>query len=398
MTDQPDQPRREKKSRGATNETHRRLRNKPAQHPVQKKQSKARPEPVQSAERPKPNSVESTAEDLVSGTETGGIESVRLNVFLQRHGVASRRKADELILTGAVRVNRKVVTTLGTKVLPTDSVSVNGRVVRNELPQATYLFHKPDLYLTTRKDGRSRNTIFDIQAVAKLPANVQPVGRLDFRSEGLLILTNDGDLAFALSHPRFHVEKTYAVLVSEQLMPSDLEKLRNGVDLADGFAKPLSVKTGGSEKLGGSRGQWLKIVVTEGRNRLVRRMLAAIGLKVVKLVRIGIGTIQLPENLQAGQVIPAPDHVLNQLELYKSRYVQNSTDGNTTILPQKKQKADSKPIGAGAAEKWKQEPKQKQSDSRPKKQRGAFNPTYAGKKQAESMELAKQRKKRKQQN
>jgi pseudouridine synthase len=338
-------------------------------------------------------------------------EALRLNVFLQRRGLASRRKADELILSGAVRVNRKVVTTLGVKVLPTDSVSVNGRVVRSEVPQATYLFNKPDLYLTTRKDSRSRNTIFDIQAISKLPGNVQPVGRLDFRSEGLLILTNDGDLAFALSHPKFHVEKTYAVLVSEQFTQTDLEKLRNGVDLPDGFAKPLSVKTGGSEKLGGSKGQWLKIVVTEGRNRLVRRMLAALGFKVVKLVRIGIGTIQLPESLQTGQIVVAPAHVLSQLELYKSRYISAETDGNTTILPPKKtdgrqgQNAHrNKPPARKPAEtrarsvSSKEGQGQGQTRKNQGQSRGNFNPTYAGKKQAESMELAKQRRKRKQRN
>jgi 23S rRNA pseudouridine2605 synthase len=318
-------------------------------------------------------------------------ETLRLNVYLQRRGVASRRKADELISAGLVRVNRKVVTALGSKVLPGDSVSVNGRVLRTEVPVVTYLLNKPDLTLTTRKDGRSRTTIFDLPSLAKIPHNVQPVGRLDFRSEGLLILTNDGDLALALSHPKYHVEKTYAVLVSEQFTPNDLEKLRNGVDLADGFAKPLAVKLGGTENLGGSRGQWLKVVVAEGRHRLVRRMLAAIGFKVVRLVRIGVGGIQLPDNLSTGQIAYPNDVVKGLLDQYKQRVIESPLRAEPPVpktvteaddfKPRKKKKSRFETLLSKA-----RAARKKQNDSKP----------YSVRKQSESMELAKQKRKRKQ--
>lgn len=347
-------------------------------------------------------------------------DAIRLNVFLQRHGIASRRKADAMILGGQVRINRKVVTTLGTRVQPGDRVSVNGRVLKAETPILTYLFNKPDLCLTTRKDSRRRSTIFDIPHLKRLPLNVQPVGRLDFRSEGLLILTNDGDLAYALSHPRFHVEKTYAVLVSELFTPDDLERLRNGVTLADGYAKPLSVKLGGTEALGGSRGQWLQVVVLEGRNRLVRRMLASIGFKVVRLVRIGIGQVQLPDQLPAGHFIPAEGHVKALLDKYRSK-VSACTDeppakegtpsspAPSTTQSDKKGRGSPNKNSSGRA--WNRTGKKQGSASkvkssrRPsasgiKKRSEAHQPleTYARKKEAESMELAKQARLRKKRN
>jgi 23S rRNA pseudouridine2605 synthase len=320
-------------------------------------------------------------------------EAMRLNVYLQRRGVASRRKADELIQAGLVRVNRKVVTTLGSKVKPGDSVSVGGRVIRRDVPVVTYLFNKPDLTLTTRKDGRSRRTIFDLPALSRLPQNVQPVGRLDFRSEGLLILTNDGELALSMAHPKYHVEKTYAVLVSEQFSATDLERLRNGVDLADGFAKPLSVKLGGTENLGGSRGQWLKIVVAEGRHRLIRRMLAAIGFKVVRLVRIAIGGILLPDNLASGQIMAPTEAMRHVLEHYRQRAVEaplraepaspgklSTTEAQDDFKPRKKRQSRIESLLA-------------KSRASRKKRRDAT--VYSVRKQAESMELAKQKRKRK---
>ena len=129
-------------------------------------------------------------------------EQIRLNVYIQEHGLASRRKSDELIEAGLVRVNGKIVKTLGTKVDKTDEIMVDGKKLTRRPTKATYLFHKPYLTMTTRSDERSRPTIYDLPQLKKLPGNVQPVGRLDFKSEGLLILTNDGDLALALSHPK----------------------------------------------------------------------------------------------------------------------------------------------------------------------------------------------------
>lgn len=230
------------------------------------------------------------------------IELVRLNVLLQEYGVSSRRKADELIESGNVQVNGKIVKTLGVKVEKNSSISVNGKILKSIPTKVTYLFNKPFMTITSRKDEKERTTIFDLPELKKLPLNVQSVGRLDYRSEGLLILTNDGDLSLALSHPKYSVEKTYAVLVSSTFTIEDSEKLKKGVELEDGIAKAISVKIGSKEKLGNSLGQWIELVVTEGRNRLVRRMLEAIGLSVVRLIRVAIGDIRLPSKLEAGKM------------------------------------------------------------------------------------------------
>lgn len=245
-------------------------------------------------------------------------DQVRLNVFLQECGVASRRKADELIAAGAVKVNGKVVSQLGVRVARTDKVHVQGKLVGTKsIPKVIYILNKPDMCLTTRFDSKMRRTIFDLAALKSLPSNVQAVGRLDYRSEGLLLLTNDGDLAYALTHPRFSVEKTYAVLVSDGVTIEDVEKLRAGVMLDDGLAKAVSVRLGNKEKMGATRGQWLEIVVTEGRNRLIRRMAEAVGLKVVRLVRVGMGEILLPATLKSGAIAVIDASGQKQLEQIK---------------------------------------------------------------------------------
>lgn len=251
-------------------------------------------------------------------------ETIRLNVLLQEHGVASRRKADDLIRSGAVRIDGKVVTTLGIQVEKKSAILVNGKPLQKAPGKAVYLFHKPPLTMTTRKDEQERPTIFSLPMLKNLPANVQAVGRLDFRSEGLLLLTNDGDLALALSHPKYSVEKTYAVLVSASITIEEIEKLRNGIQLEDGLAKPIAVKQGNKERLGSTSGQWVEIVVTEGRNRLVRRMLEALGLKVMRLVRVGIGDLRLPVNLPAGKIRLATDVEKTYLKEIKKNLTQET--------------------------------------------------------------------------
>ena len=253
-------------------------------------------------------------------------DQIRLNVFLQECGVASRRKADELIASGMVKVNGKVVSQLGVRISRSDKVHVQGRLVGSKsIPKVVYILNKPDMCLTTRFDSKMRRTIFDLAALKSLPSNVQAVGRLDYRSEGLLLLTNDGDLAYALTHPRFSVEKTYAVLVSDGVTIEDVEKLRAGVMLDDGLAKAVSVRLGSKEKMGATRGQWLELVVTEGRNRLIRRMAEAIGLKVVRLVRVGMGEILLPATLKSGAVAAVDASGQKQLEQIKQDMLKSMT-------------------------------------------------------------------------
>lgn len=247
---------------------------------------------------------------------------VRLNVYLQERGVASRRKADELIAAGRVGVNGKIVTSMGVRVSKDAKVTLDGKLLSKTLRVATYILHKPDLCLTSRSDPQGRRTIFDLSEVQKLPANVQPVGRLDFRSEGLLILTNDGNLAFALTHPRFSVEKKYSVLVGDLVAPDELEKLRRGVVLEDGLARAVSVRAGSKENMGaGKKGQWVEIVVTEGRNRLIRRMMEHLGHRVIRLVRISIGDVQLPVGMKPGAVSPVSEKDLAALNRVRDEFL-----------------------------------------------------------------------------
>ena len=282
----------------------------------------SKPAPRRSAAKAAPRTAapRTAAQKTASAAPEG---HVRLNVFLQSHGVASRRKADELIERGSVKVNGKAVTTLGLRIDPDSTVTVNGKVIKAELPRMTVVFNKPDMCLTTRFDAQARMTIFDFPALKGLPNNVQAVGRLDYRSEGLLILTNDGDLAYALTHPRFSVEKTYAILVADDVTVEDIEKLRAGVKLEDGLAKAISARLGTKEKMGASRGQWIEIVVTEGRNRLIRRMAEALGLKVVRLVRIAIGELRLPTRVSTGQITTVSGHDLAYLEKIKEEMLAN---------------------------------------------------------------------------
>jgi len=258
---------------------------------------------------------------------------VRLNVLLQEFGVSSRRKADELIALGAVKVDGKVEQTLGIKVNKKASISVHGKLLKAAPAKATYLFHKPFMMITSRKDEKERSTIFDIPDLKKLPQNVQSVGRLDYRSEGLLVLTNDGELALALSHPKFSVEKTYAVLTSSVFTNEDAEKLKKGIMLDDGPAKAIFVKIGNKEKLGNSTGQWIELVVTEGRNRLVRRMLEALGLSVVRLVRTAIGELRLPNKLEPGKFREVTEIELKYLENIKLEMHKEKNEKTKAKLP-----------------------------------------------------------------
>lgn len=268
-------------------------------------------------------------------------ELVRLNVVLQDRGVASRRKADELIAAGKVEVDGVVITTLGTRVNPRASIRIGGKnVALRSTKKVIYLFHKPILCLTTRSDPFGRPTVFDLPGIKKLGPGVQSVGRLDFKSEGLLLLTNDGDLAYALTHPRFKVEKNYWVLVSEQVRPEQIERLKAGIPLEDGMAKAVSARPKETEMLGSSRGQWIEIVVDEGRNRLIRRMMEHLGLRVVRLVRKSVGEIRLPRNLAAGQY-----RIVNEKE---QRYLAGLLETVSGETPPQPRPAPRAAAGAGA--------------------------------------------------
>ncbi len=218
----------------------------------------------------------------------------RLQRALARAGFGSRRSCEELISAGRVKVNGRLAT-LGDKVDPTrDVVLLSGATVNLD-PNVRYLaLHKPAGVVTTMRDPQGRR---DIRAFVPAEPRVFPVGRLDLDSEGLLLLTNDGDLAEALTHPRYGVEKEYLVEVQGTPTPKHLGALRRGVELDDGPARAASVRIVDAR---GERGQ-LALVMTEGRKREVRRLLAAVDLPVARLVRVRIGPISLGR-LKAGAV------------------------------------------------------------------------------------------------
>jgi 23S rRNA pseudouridine2605 synthase len=212
---------------------------------------------------------------------------LRLNKYLAHAGVGSRRHSDDLIAAGRVKVNGEAIRDLGRRINPdTDKVSVDDHPVRAER-HVYWAVHKPRGYLCTNHDPAGRPLALDL--VPHVDQRVYTVGRLDEDSEGLLLLTNDGDLAQQLMHPRYGVEKTYEVQVAGSPSPADLRQLTTGVWLAEGRVKARHVKR--FKRQGDST--WLKIVLAEGKNREIRRMLARLNHKVMRLRRVAIGPVRL---------------------------------------------------------------------------------------------------------
>ena len=226
-------------------------------------------------------------------------ELVRLQKFMADCGVASRRACEALIDEGRVKVNGKIVKTQGVKIDP-----INTKVeVDNELISATktktYLaFNKPAGILSTMSDPEGRPSLQDF--FESWPDRLFHVGRLDKESEGLIILTNDGQWAHESTHPSFGVEKTYLVQTEEPISRSAFQNLMEGVELEDGLAKPISVAR---------RGAMIEVVIHEGRNQIVRRMFDALGYPVERLIRTAIGSIKL------GELPPGKWRSLNSVEL-----------------------------------------------------------------------------------
>lgn len=214
-------------------------------------------------------------------------KNIRLQKFLANSGIASRRKCEELILSGKVSVNGQVVTELGTKVNPTvDKIEYCGKLVHNSEKCVYILLNKPIGYVTTAKDQFDRDSVLDL---VKVKERVVPVGRLDMYTSGALILTNDGDFVYKVTHPKHEITKTYTVTVRGIIDNSAVEKLRNGVEIDDYITKPAKVKIlKTDEEKNISR---LEITIHEGKNRQVRKMCEAVGSKVVALHRSKIADI-----------------------------------------------------------------------------------------------------------
>ncbi len=230
-----------------------------------------------------------TAPTKRSATTTATIPEgpgpIRLQKFLATAGVAARREAERMILAGRIEVNGRVVRELGTRVHPErDAVRVDGRRVRGGEARVYFLLNKPKGYITSASDPRGRPTVLDL-----LPAvreRIFPVGRLDWSSEGLLILTNDGDLAQRLTHPAAHVPKVYRVKVKGIVPAAALEGVRRGLFLDGRRSLPARVT-----RISSQSNTWLEITLYEGRRNQIRRTFDRLGHRVLKLRRIAIGPI-----------------------------------------------------------------------------------------------------------
>lgn len=215
---------------------------------------------------------------------------VRLQKYLADAGVASRRACEDLILAGRVLVN-ETPATLGMSVEPgLDEVRLDGKPIRQKEPTITLLLYKPKGVVSTSEDPQGRKTVQEF--VRDIPARLYNVGRLDLNSEGLLLMTNDGELAYRMTHPKFSVEKTYYAICDGKLTASEIALLVNGVSLEDGITAPARVEFVRPTKTGDTS---FLITIHEGRNRQVRRMLEAVGHRTLRLKRERFGPISLGE-------------------------------------------------------------------------------------------------------
>ncbi|MER3523777.1 MAG: pseudouridine synthase [Ignavibacteria bacterium] len=219
---------------------------------------------------------------------------MRINRYLSMCGVASRRKADELVLAGKVEVNGNVLTDVGAKIDPQrDKVFVDGKQATRVHDFVYLVMNKPKDTITTLSDERGRTTVMSL---VKSKHRVYPIGRLDRDTTGVLLLTNDGEFANRLMHPKFGIPKSYRVTLETPLKPADVERLRKGVRLAEGLTAPAEVYV-----LPGGKGMDIGITIREGRNRQARRMFESLGYDVKKLDRVAYGPVT-KEGLRRGEV------------------------------------------------------------------------------------------------
>ncbi|MDA8235564.1 MAG: pseudouridine synthase [Clostridia bacterium] len=260
----------------------------------------------------------------------GGLRPLeeRLQKVLAQAGVASRRACEELIKEGKVKVNGKVVTQLGTKINPVkDKVEVAGKKLAAREEKVYLLLYKPVGYLSSVKDPKKRRTVMDL--IKDVNERVYPVGRLDHDTEGLLLLTNDGELTYALTHPKHEVDKTYLAWVEGIPSAQKLEELRQGVNLEDGPTAPARVKLLDKQQ----DHALLEIVIHEGRNRQVRRMCEHIGHPVTALHRSRLGFLTL-EGLGKGKYRYLAGKEIKQLKILagimkeQDKKTRRKTEGN----------------------------------------------------------------------
>lgn len=231
---------------------------------------------------------------------------VRLQKIISQAGVTSRRKAEDLIREGRVRINGKTVFELGTKADPDrDTIDVDGKRIEPKQPKISVLLNKPDGYITSLRDPEGRPTVKKL--VDNIPLRLYPVGRLDYHTEGLLILTNDGDLAQKIEHPTHALEKIYLAKVKGVPEENKINKLRNGIMLEGRKTLPAKIKVIETRK-----NAWLEITIREGRQNQIRNMFEEIGHPVLKLKRVAIGAVR-DDNLKPGEYRMLKPHEIKLL-------------------------------------------------------------------------------------
>ncbi len=243
---------------------------------------------------------------------------LRIAKFMAECGIASRRKSEELIVAGKVRINGQIVTDMATKVTDSDNIEVFGKPIHRQRELKLWLFNKPKGVLTTSFDPQNRKIIYDI--LPKRFKNIITVGRLDFNTEGLLILTNNGDFSRQLELPSSKISREYRVRVLGALTKEMIDKIESGITV-DGI-RYQKCKVMVEKELSDARTKnfWLRIILTEGKNREIRNIFEYFGLRISRLIRVSYGPFYL-EGLTSGEVVEVPKEVVERLA--KSLSVEN---------------------------------------------------------------------------
>ena len=231
---------------------------------------------------------------------------MRINKYIASSGVCSRRKADELIKQGKVKVNNKIVINLGDDITPNDKVEVLGNVISINQNLVYFLLNKPKGVICSATDEKGRKTVLDI---VKTNERIYPIGRLDYDSEGLILLTNDGELSYKLTHPKMQISKTYVVKIKGDIKESELAVLRNGVKIENVKYNKCKIKVLSKD----ATNTKLEIVLTEGKNREIRKMFEFIGKEITLLKRTKIADLKLG-SLDRGEYRPLKDFEIEYLK------------------------------------------------------------------------------------
>lgn len=229
------------------------------------------------------------------------MEKIRLNKYIAMCGVSSRRKADELIVNGKIKVNGKIISELGFLVDGTEEILYEGKKIKLEENKKYYMLNKPKGYVTTAKEQFNRKSVLDL---INSTERIYPVGRLDMYSEGLLLLTNDGEFTNRITHPKKHIAKTYRVILNKNITEEMIKKLENGVDIGGYITSKAKVN-----KL---KDREIEITIYEGKNRQIRKMCEAIGNIVINLKRVSIGELKLGK-LETGKYVELTDKDIQKI-------------------------------------------------------------------------------------